>query len=166
MTTNAHEKAPRSLSSSRLDRSQSAAPALVLREQEVTDQTIHYCERSFDQSPFFEALAEARLDDAVMRYVFVQYRFFRNQLPRWFGHSISLAPGSSEPSQRAAIMQLANHLHTDLVDDHVKILTTSSARLAWTWRSWPAPQRPPRRSATFARSSTVTAARGAISSAP
>jgi thiaminase len=121
MTARVHETAQTPLSSSRLDRSRPITPALLLREREVTSQMIDHCERSFDRSSFFRALAAARLEDAAIRYGFAQYRFFRDQLHRWFARCISMAPSCAEPGQKAAIMELADHIFTDLRDDHERM---------------------------------------------
>lgn len=76
------------------------------------------CERAFDASQFFRCLAAGELTPARVRYVFGQYGHFRLQLHRWFGLCISKASNCAEPAQRQAILALADHIFTDLRDDH------------------------------------------------
>ena len=54
----------------------------------------------------------------LMQYAFLQYRFFREQLHRWFGLCIVKAASSSDANQRDAVMALGSHVFTDLRDGH------------------------------------------------
>jgi thiaminase len=106
-----------SSSSSRLPRDAEQRRRAALERDFVPD-AVARCERAFDASPFFQRLATRELTPAQLRYVFGQYGHFRLQLHRWFGLCISKASDSSEPAQRRAIVALADHIFTDLRDDH------------------------------------------------
>jgi hypothetical protein len=86
--------------------------------EELAARMIRHCERAFDGSAFFRALAAGAVEPALMRHVFVQYRSFRDQLHRWFGLCIMKAPSCRDPSHKAAILALADHIFTDLRDAH------------------------------------------------
>jgi hypothetical protein len=105
-------------SSSRLDRSHPIAGDGARLEAAVSAHAIRCCERAFDGSAFFQALAAGAVDEGLMRYAFLQYRFFRDQLHRWFGLCIVKGPSCRDPAQKAAIMALADHVFTDLRDAH------------------------------------------------
>jgi thiaminase len=105
-----------SSSSSRLPRD-TEERRLALEGGFVAD-TVARCERAFDASPFFQRLTTRELTPAQLRYVFGQYGHFRLQLHRWFGLCISKASSCSEPAQRRALLALADHIFTDLRDDH------------------------------------------------
>ena len=81
-------------------------------------EVVHHCERALDGSAFFRALAARPESAALIRYAFLQYRFFRDQLHRWFGLCIVKAPNCRDSSHKAAIMALADHIFTDLRDAH------------------------------------------------
>jgi hypothetical protein len=87
-------------------------------EETFSAHALGHCERALDASTFFRALAAGAIDAPVMRRVFSQYRFFRDQLHRWFGLCIVKAPSCRDPNQKAAIMALAEHIFTDLRDGH------------------------------------------------
>jgi hypothetical protein len=86
--------------------------------EELAPRMVRYCERAFDGSPFFRALAAGAVEPALMRHVFVQYRSFRDQLHRWFALCIMKAPSCRDPSHKAAVMALADHIFTDVRDGH------------------------------------------------
>jgi hypothetical protein len=89
--------------------------------QTTTDfsaEVVNHCERALDGSAFFRALAARPESAALIRYAFLQYRFFRDQLHRWFGLCIVKAPNCRDSSHKAAIMALADHIFTDLRDAH------------------------------------------------
>src|SRR5262249_38731173 len=103
-------------SSSRLLRDVSADLALL--ERDVCTTASACCERVFEGSTFFDLLASGRMQPGLLGYVFAQYGFFRIQLHRWFGVCIMKASNAAEPTQRDAVMALADHIFTDLHDDH------------------------------------------------
>jgi hypothetical protein len=105
------------LSSSRLCRT-TQTPELAIREEKVSADTVACCEGAFDSSSFFCLLAAGNASPALLQYVFLQYRFFRDQLHRWFGVCIMKAPSCSDPHQKSALMALADHVFTDLRDNH------------------------------------------------
>lgn len=76
------------------------------------------CERRFDQSRFFKQVASGPITTAALGYVWGQYGHFRLQLHRWFAACMLLAQDASQPAQRWAVMSLADHVYTDLRDDH------------------------------------------------
>jgi thiaminase len=106
-----------SSSSSRLPRDSEERRRAALAGGFVPD-AIARCERAFDASPFFQRLGTGELTPEQLRYVFGQYGHFRLQLHRWFGLCISKASNSAEPAERQAILALADHIFTDLRDDH------------------------------------------------
>jgi len=76
------------------------------------------CERRFDQSRFFTQVASGAITKAALAYVFGQYGHFRLRLHSWFAACMLLVRDASQPAQRWAVMSLANHVFTDLRDDH------------------------------------------------
>lgn len=90
----------------------------IASEHVVSEQAIGYCNEALDHSHFFGLLQEGSMPDALMKYAFLQYGFFRDQLHRWFGLCIIKAGQGSDASQRDAVMALANHIFTDLRDGH------------------------------------------------
>jgi thiaminase len=103
--------------SSRLQRN-TAERCLAALEPGWVGDAIADCERAFDARLFFQRLATGELTPEQLRYVFEQYGHFRLQLPSWFGLCISKATNCAEPAQRQAILALADHIFTDLRDDH------------------------------------------------
>jgi thiaminase len=87
-------------------------------EELVSTQVIAYCSRALDRSRFFRILQEGTMSDSLMQYAFLQYRFFREQLHRWFGLCIVKVASTAEASQRDAVMALGGHVFTDLRDGH------------------------------------------------
>jgi thiaminase len=110
--------APITRTSSRLDRSTHHNDELAAIEYAFSREIVGHCELVLDRSRFFHALAGGRIDEAAMQYAFTQYRFFRDQLHRWFGLCILKAPTCRNAHHKAAIMALADHVFTDLRDSH------------------------------------------------
>jgi hypothetical protein len=54
----------------------------------------------------------------LLRYAFLQYRFFRAQLHRWFALCIIKVVSGADLGQRDSVMALAHHVFTDLRDGH------------------------------------------------
>jgi thiaminase len=84
----------------------------------MAERTSEYCEAACDASRFFRLLAEQSLPPSLMQYTFLQYRFYRDQLHRWFGRCVVKAETCADRDQRAAVMSLAEHLFVDLRDGH------------------------------------------------
>jgi hypothetical protein len=105
-------------SSSRLPRATPEARELTASEEHILGALREQCELSFDRSAFFKQLAAGAVSGEALRYVFGQYGHFRIQLHRWFAVCIFLAQDASQPAQRQSIMALADHIFTDLGDDH------------------------------------------------
>src|SRR5450432_1680168 len=87
-------------------------------EEVVSARVIAYCDLALDRSRFFGLLREGAMPVTMMQYAFLQYRFFREQLHRWFGLCIVKAASSSDANQRDAVMALGSHVFTDLRDGH------------------------------------------------
>ncbi len=105
-------------SSSRLPRATCEERELTVIEAQILGDLREQCERRFDQSAFFERLAAGAITGEALGYIFGQYGHFRIQLHRWFAVCILLARDASQPAQRQSIMALADHVFTDLRDDH------------------------------------------------
>jgi thiaminase len=104
--------------SSRLPRTTGARRELTASERTLARDAVKRCEKIFDESTFFRHLATGTLAPSRLKYMFGQYGHFRLQLHRWFGMCIVKAPNATDPVQREAIMALADHLFTDLRDNH------------------------------------------------
>jgi thiaminase len=104
--------------SSRLNREQQLSPEAQAQQQAICTQTIAYCHESLDRSRFFGLLQDGKVSPAMMQYVFLQYHFWRDRLHQWFGLCIVKAGSCTDPHQKLAIMSLADHIFTDLKDDH------------------------------------------------
>ena len=105
-------------SSSRLPRATPEERELTATEEHILGALREQCERRFDRSAFFNQLAAGAVSAEALRYVFGQYGHFRIQLHGWFAVCIFLAKDASQPAQRQSIMALADHIFTDLRDDH------------------------------------------------
>jgi len=105
-------------SSSRLPRATCEERELTATEEQILGDLRAQCERRFDQSVFFQRLAAGAVTADALGYIFGQYGHFRVQLHRWFAFCILLATDASQPAQRQSIMALADHVFTDLRDDH------------------------------------------------
>jgi hypothetical protein len=103
---------------SRLPRTTGERRELTTPEEQILREALERCERRFDQGAFFRRLAAGAMTPAALKYVFGQYGHFRIQLHRWFATCIVLAKDASQPAQRHAILALADHIFTDLRDDH------------------------------------------------
>ena len=101
-----------------MPRATGEARALTATEAQLLGDLREQCERRFDQSVFFERLAAGAVTGEALGYIFGQYGHFRVQLHRWFAVCILLAKDASQPAQRQSIMALADHVFTDLRDDH------------------------------------------------
>jgi hypothetical protein len=104
--------------SSRLPRATCEERELTATEEQIIGDLREQCERRFDQSVFFEHLAAGAVTGEALAYIFGQYGHFRIQLHRWFAVCMLLAKDASQPAQRQSIMALADHIFTDLRDDH------------------------------------------------
>jgi pyrroloquinoline quinone (PQQ) biosynthesis protein C len=104
--------------SSRLPRTTGERRELTTPEQQILHDVLECCERRFDNSVFFRRLAVGAMTPAPLQYVFGQYGHFRLQLHRWFAVCMILAKDASQPAQRQAILALADHVFTDLKDNH------------------------------------------------
>jgi thiaminase len=105
-------------SSSRLPRATGEERELTATEEALLDDQREQCVRRFDESVFFQRLAAGVVTGEALGYIFGQYGHFRIQLHRWFAFCILLAKDASQPAQRQSIMALADHVFTDLRDDH------------------------------------------------
>ena len=107
-----------SKTSSRLPRATGEERELTAPEAQILGDLRESCERRFDRSIFFERLAAGAVTGEGLAYIFGQHGHFRIQLHRWFALCILLAKDASQPAQRQSIMALADHIFTDLRDDH------------------------------------------------
>lgn len=102
--------------SSRLNRQRSSDEQA--QDQSAASVAVTYGERALDRSEFFSAISHQEVGQHVMAYVFGQYGFFRLQLHTWFAVCLLKAKNAADPAQRSAIMALADHIFTDLEDNH------------------------------------------------
>ncbi|MBE9137732.1 hypothetical protein IQ254_11100 [Nodosilinea sp. LEGE 07088] len=107
--------------SSRLDRAIALPVELETRVNAISTAAIAYCHEALDRSRFFNLLKTTDQALPIMQYAFLQYRFWRDRLHQWFGLCIVKAGSCSEPDQKAALMSLADHIFTDLRDDHTEL---------------------------------------------
>lgn len=54
-------------------------------EETITKETINYSYIALENSPFFSSLKQSSPPNEILRYVFGQYRFWRDQFHTWFG---------------------------------------------------------------------------------
>jgi thiaminase len=116
-------KVESALTSSRLDRTVELTPAVKAQEEAITAQTIAYCQTALDRSRFFGLLTAGMITPAMMQYVFLQYRHWRDRLHQWFGLCIIKAGSCTNLDQESAILSLADHIFTDLKDGHNQMYT-------------------------------------------
>lgn len=107
--------------SSRLNRETQLPFEIEEKLEEISTIAINYCHDSLDKSSFFSQIKQGTLPLSAMQYVFLQYHFWRDRLHQWFSLCIVKADSCSEPDKRLAIMSLADHLFTDLKDDHTEM---------------------------------------------
>lgn len=108
------------LTSSRLNRD-IVPPAIQAQAATISSRTIDYCHEVLDRSQFFCLLKAETITPQLMQYVFVQYHFWRDRLHQWFGLCIVKAGSCTNPDQKSAIMSLADHIFTDLQDNHTQM---------------------------------------------
>lgn len=87
-------------------------------EFELTARAVLCCNQALDRSQFFQRLRAGTIAAPLMQYVFLQYRFWRDQFHKWFAFCILKSGSCDEPDEKNAIMALANHIFTDLRDSH------------------------------------------------
>lgn len=104
------------VASSRLNRQRSSQEQA--QDSAAASVAIAYGERALDRSEFFAALSRGEISPGTMAYVFGQYGFFRLQLHTWFAVCLLKANNAADPTQRSTIMALADHIFTDLQDNH------------------------------------------------
>ncbi|MGC4090703.1 MAG: iron-containing redox enzyme family protein [Polyangiaceae bacterium] len=80
--------------------------------------TLHLCDDALARGEFFQLLRAHSVSHSLMRYVFLQYMFWRDQLHRWFALCILKSNNCREQDQKSAVLTLAHHILTDLRDDH------------------------------------------------
>ncbi|MGB5962896.1 MAG: iron-containing redox enzyme family protein [Coleofasciculaceae cyanobacterium] len=108
------------LTSSRLNRDIELAPAIKAQAAAISSQTIAYCHYVLERSDFFCLLKAETITPPLMQYAFLQYRFWRDRLHQWFGLCIVKA-GSCTDQNQNALMSLADHIFTDLQDNHTQM---------------------------------------------
>jgi thiaminase len=106
------------LTSSRLQRDIPLSPAVQAQADAITAQAITSCQTALECSRFFRLLRTGSVSPAMMQYVFLQYRHWRDRLHQWFGLCIVKAGSCTDPDQESAILSLADHIFTDLQDGH------------------------------------------------
>lgn len=90
-------------------------------EANITAKVIDYSHRALTASPFFSELDKGGLSIETLRYVFGQYRFWRDQFHTWFGVCIVKSGSCEKPEVAEAVRSLAEHVATEMGDDHSKI---------------------------------------------
>src|SRR5258708_7038518 len=87
-------------------------------EETITQEIIDYSRHALSTSNFFGKLKNGEIGLSCLKYVFSQYRYWRDQFHTWFGLCI-LKSGSCEPSHvRDAVLELADHTLTEMREDH------------------------------------------------
>jgi thiaminase len=87
-------------------------------EEPITREIIDYSRHALHTSNFFGKLKNGEISLPCLKYVFSQYRYWRDQFHTWFGLCI-LKSGSCEPSYvRDAVLELADHTLTEMREDH------------------------------------------------
>jgi len=99
-------------------RGQPWAPEIEAHAKLITAQTISCCSEALDRGQFFQLLRDGAVDAPLMRYTFLQYRFWRDQFHKWFALCILKSGSCDEADQKSAVMALAHHIFADLRDNH------------------------------------------------
>ena len=107
-----------SITSSRLNRTADTPSEFQRKENVVSEKIIHYCQQALDDTTFFRTLQDGNISEELMQYTFLQYQLWRDRLHQWFGLCIVKADSCTDPDQKDALMALADHIFTDLKDDH------------------------------------------------
>ena len=90
----------------------------VQLEETITREIMDYSKRMLNTSNFFGKLKNGDISLPCLKYVFSQYRYWRDQFHTWFGLCI-LKSGSCEPSYvRDAVLELADHTLTEMRENH------------------------------------------------
>jgi thiaminase len=92
-------------------------------EERVSERATEHCSRALGRSRFFGLLKGGGMPAPLLKYAFLQYRFFRDQLHRWFALCIIKVASGADLRQRDAVMALASHIFTDLRDGHDLMFT-------------------------------------------
>ena len=96
------------------------ARALEIEEQaeNLRVRAVLCCNEALDRSEFFQLLRAGAIAAPLIQYVFLQYRFWRDQFHKWFAFCILKSGSCDEPDQKNAVMALAHHIFADLRDSH------------------------------------------------
>lgn len=110
----------------------SGQPELIEIEEAITKEIIEYSHHRLNTSSFFGALKRGEIDLPRLRYVFCQYRHWRDQFHTWFGLCI-LKSGTCAPSYvRDTVLELADHTLTEMREDHAGLYRDFLQRLGVT----------------------------------
>ncbi len=116
---------------------QGARPEAV--EESITQEVIGYSRRALEEGEFFKRLRQGAIALPHLKYVFGQYRFWRDQFHTWFGLCI-LKSGSCERADvQQELLVLAEHVVVEMKENHTKMYQDLLARLAVTadeLRAW------------------------------
>lgn len=90
-------------------------------ENFVTGKVAEYSNELLRTSTFFSRLGAGTLTMDTLRYVFGQYRFWRDQFHTWFGICILKSGSCASEEVSATVYALASHIASEMADDHAKM---------------------------------------------
>lgn len=98
-----------------------ARDKLTDREEIVTQDIIGYSKHRLATGTFFSRLNDTGIDLDHLKYIFAQYRHWRDQFHTWFGLCI-MKSGSCEAADiQQEVKELAEHVVVEMKENHTKM---------------------------------------------
>jgi hypothetical protein len=87
-------------------------------EKEITQSILEYCGLVLANSKFFSELRQNNVSEEVRRYVFAQFRLWRDQFHTWFGLCIMKSGSIEDEDVKEVILGLAEHIAIEMRESH------------------------------------------------
>ncbi|RDH43398.1 hypothetical protein B9G39_08075 [Zooshikella ganghwensis] len=85
---------------------------------EMADTIVSYSNKVLADSLFFKDLAGGVISVADLRYIFMQYEYWRNIFHEWFGLCILKSGDASHPYVSHTVQALAHHVMVEMKENH------------------------------------------------
>lgn len=87
-------------------------------EEQITQDIVDYSKQTFRTSRFFRELGNGKISLPRLQYVFLQYRYWRDQFHTWFGLCILKSGSCEQKHVKDAVLELADHTLVEMKEDH------------------------------------------------
>ncbi|MGI0119584.1 hypothetical protein [Zooshikella sp. RANM57] len=85
---------------------------------DMADAIVTYSKKALADSQFFRDLADGVIAIADLRYIFMQYEYWRNIFHEWFGLCILKSGDASHPYVCHTVQALAHHVLVEMKENH------------------------------------------------